>query len=304
MELSPLLALVLVAFSVSALAGEIGQAPDSGGGAANARFAAADILRTALDDASIRSLEPRAQLDSLSQAAKRASDMLEPSQLATQRLNLAIHQAGTHSAATAEKSVSLLLASMNELEKDLSFQLQIEADRPIGFPVPTPVGEVEVKSYPKHRKAQAETPPNAAFWTLFSHIERNDIAMTAPVEMQYGVDSESSLRQEAMSFLYGDPGLGELGRDGSVLVMDIPSMTVISTGVRGPQTEHAVENARQRLEMWLQANRNKWAAATPLRIMAHNSPFIPKDQNYFEVQIPIRSLAEEPAASVSNRSAK
>jgi hypothetical protein len=160
---------------------------------------------------------------------------------------------------------------------------------------------VEVKNYLAYRKARAETSPNLAFWTLFSHIKRNDIAMTAPVEMVYTFGPLSQQKEQNMSFLYGEPCLGKPGKADSVDVLDVPPMTVVSTGVRGAQTEPSVLGARRRLETWLDSNRATWTAEGPMRTMAFNSPFVPRDQNYFEVQIPIRQVGQKVADRAEER---
>ena len=63
---------------------------------------------------------------------------------------------------------------------------------PEGYPAPTPPGAIELKTYPSLRRAEfkAETNNsdigmNVAFFPLFNHIKRRDIAMTSPVEMDY-----------------------------------------------------------------------------------------------------------------------
>ena len=64
-----------------------------------------------------------------------------------------------------------------------------EAELPDGFPDPGPAGKVIVKEYPAYRLARfaalqgQPASQNGMFWPLFQHIKRNDIAMTAPVEM-------------------------------------------------------------------------------------------------------------------------
>lgn len=57
-----------------------------------------------------------------------------------------------------------------------------EAKLPRDYPAPGPVNEVIVKTYPTHRLARVtgEVGDNSMFMRLFRHIERNDIAMTAP----------------------------------------------------------------------------------------------------------------------------
>ena len=76
-----------------------------------------------------------------------------------------------------------------------------------------------------------------AFWTLFMHIKKNDIAMTAPVEMTYEQCAEHQLEQVDMSFLYRNTDQGKPGMDGSVKIADVPAITVISIGMRGATTK-------------------------------------------------------------------
>ena len=171
---------------------------------------------------------------------------------------------------------------------DTEFKPIVEAKMPEGFPQYTPVRDVQIKRYPAYRKAKADPNAGRAFWTLFSHIKKNDIAMTAPVEMSYA-DGQSP-REGSMAFLYGRPDLGQAGRQGSVEVIDVPPMVVVSTGVRGPRTTDSVAEARDRLKNWIETNKERYAADGQMRVMAYNSPFVPRNRNYFEVEIPIRPL--------------
>ena len=86
---------------------------------------------------------------------------------------------------------------------------------PEAWPELTPVGSVEVKSYPTYRAAvvrgvDVRGGMEPMFMTLFDHISRRDIAMTAPVEMTYGDASSSSMT--SMAFLYRTTDLGATGR--------------------------------------------------------------------------------------------
>jgi hypothetical protein len=166
-----------------------------------------------------------------------------------------------------------------------AFQPIIESEMPEGFPDPTPVGEVEVKSYPVYRKAES----GGGFWTLFMHIKKKDIPMTAPVELDYNPGESESYREGNMSFLYGDPEWGEAGQDGRVEVADVPEMTVVSIGVRGRRSNSTVAAAHARIEEWLEENIEQYSSAGELRVMAYNSPFVPERNRYFEVQVPIQS---------------
>ena len=187
-------------------------------------------------------------------------------------------------------ALAALLATytMRARANDKDFKPIVEANMPAGFPQYTSVREVQIKQYPAYRKAQADPSAGRAFWTLFSHIKKNNIAMTAPVEMSYADRQRPS--QGTMAFLYGSSDWGSAGRQESVEVIDVPPMVVVSTGVRGPRTTESVAEARDRLKAWLETNKKSYLADGQLRVMAYNSPFIPRSRNYFEVEIPIRPL--------------
>jgi hypothetical protein len=168
---------------------------------------------------------------------------------------------------------------------DEEFQPVVEAEQPEGFPGYTPVGRIEVKRYPAYRLAKAEG--GGSFWTLFRHIKRNKIAMTAPVQLDYASDDGQRPRETSMAFLYGSRDMGSPGQSGSVSVVDLAPATVVSIGVRGARTDEKVLAARSKLRAWLESQQ-EFVADGDLRVMAHNSPFVPRDRQYFEVQFPIR----------------
>jgi hypothetical protein len=190
---------------------------------------------------------------------------------------------------------------LSESRKDLSFQPINEAEQPEGFPLPTPVGDIEIKKYPAYRKVETDMSTNRAFWTLFSHIKNENIAMTAPVEIGYGNDRKSELKEQKMAFLYGKPTLGELGKDKTVDVMDIPAATVVSMGVRGPQNKDSILDAQRQIEAWLESEKKSWASAGSLRIMAYNSPFVPRDRNFYEVQMPVLPVEDKATKATNER---
>ncbi|MFZ5833408.1 MAG: heme-binding protein [Planctomycetota bacterium] len=186
---------------------------------------------------------------------------------------------GTASAVAASTLVNWTRAD------ELEFKLVKEAELPKGFPAHTPPGKIEVKHYPEYRKASATG--GGAFWTLFRHIQKNDIAMTAPVEMGFGPARGAEPQESSMAFLYGSPSQGEAGREGAVEVTDVPATTVVSIGCRGDQDrKQAVADARDRLLEWLD-QQDEYQIAGPLRVMGYNSPMVPASKRLFEVQIPI-----------------
>jgi hypothetical protein len=159
-----------------------------------------------------------------------------------------------------------------------------EADLPAGFPEPTPVGEVELKDYPAYRCVRTDA-GGSAFWKLFRHIEANEIAMTAPVEMAWSA-TDDDLRPADMAFLFGEPTIGSPGEAGPVDVVDEGRRTVLSIGCRGNDSERAVRAARERLLGWL-ADRPAYVADGDLRVLGYNSPMVRSSKRYFEVQLPV-----------------
>ncbi len=166
-----------------------------------------------------------------------------------------------------------------------------EAKLPEGFPAPGPVGEVITKTYPAHRLARVRSGDRGAdgsFMKLFRHIERNEIAMTSPVEMVMDGADEGP-RTESMAFLYGSADTGTPGpdpKDPNVVVEDVPETIVVSLGVRGSYREERFVEFTGKLRAWLDEH-PEWVAAGPPRALAYNSPFVPGVLKYAEVQIPV-----------------
>ena len=172
------------------------------------------------------------------------------------------------------------------------FQPIKEAEMPRGFPGYTPVGQIELKKYPSYRKASASGA--AEFLTLFLHIKQNNIRMTAPVEMDYGNPSAVQPRERSMSFLYENSDQGTVGKQGPVEVSDVPEMTVLSIGCRGSRTAKAILEAREKMLKYLAEKKGEYTIAGPMRVMGYNSPFVPRDKNFFEIQIPVKSAKAKP----------
>ena len=174
-----------------------------------------------------------------------------------------------------------------------------EAKLPAGFPAPGPVGEVIMKTYPAHRLARTTTATGGddrMFMRLFGHIKRNDIAMTAPVTMDWAGEPAERGGPESMAFLYATPELGAAGpdpADAAVVVEDVPEATVVSIGLRGGYGEKTFRKGAEQLDAWLAAH-PEWEPAGPPRMLAYNSPFVPGLLKYSEIQRPIRP-APKPA---------
>ena len=165
-----------------------------------------------------------------------------------------------------------------------------EAKLPVGFPPPGPVGTVIVKTYPAHRLARVRAErsnDNGMFMQLFRHIERHEIAMTAPVEMVW--QGDTSKNPESMAFLYRSGEIGAPGadpQDGRVMVEDIPEIKVVSLGMRGAYGRETTDKGLEKLRAWL-ASHPEWQPAGAPRTLAYNSPFVPNFLKYAEIQLPI-----------------
>jgi len=245
------------------------------GGAAEAT----QLLTLSLKATEKPDVPPEQQLALLTDSCQRVIERVYPQSVIGQQLSTAVESA--KKLPPDQAVATLKKAAENALEM-LSFQPVREADLPERFPTYTAVGTIEVKQYPAYRMAQGD-----GFWTLFGHIQRNSIAMTAPVQMEYEKNAEGNLRQESMAFLYGKPDLGAPGKQGAVEVIDTGATTVVATGVRGFRNRKRLGDAYQILLNWIEAH-PKYETAGPVRVMGYNSPFVPADQQYFEVQIPLR----------------
>ena len=161
-----------------------------------------------------------------------------------------------------------------------------EAPLPAGWPQPGPYNEVAGKTYPAYRAAFTENSgESVAFWTLFLHIKRKDIPMTAPVEMTMA-DRGGDLAQEGMAFLYQNGAVGEAGPDGGkVEVKDIPAVKVLSYAWQGPDTKANIATARARLEAALEARK---ARPLSFRLLGYNGPGTPREKRTWELQAVIR----------------
>ena len=73
---------------------------------------------------------------------------------------------------------------------------QSEAPLPEGWPAPGPYDQVSEKTYPKYRAAVTTGGSGMSFWTLFSHIKKKEIPMTAPVEMKMEDKGEKIEKRE------------------------------------------------------------------------------------------------------------
>lgn len=256
----------------------------------SAKHSALDDKSVPLAIAALKAEADSSDAKQLRRAINRAIAILEPQHYASQML------AAESQAAT---DVAELQRCMERALESLSFRPWMEADMPASFPEFTPVHHIEVKTMPSYRMARVQMKAangkrnSGAFWSLFNHIKRNDIAMTAPVQVDYE-SANASAGEASMAFLYGSKELGSLGadtKDGQVKVTDMKPHQVVSIGVRGKMSEDAVMKAHSRLRVWLESHADQYVASGPLRKMGYNSPFLPDSRKFFEVQIPVAAVA-------------
>ena len=170
-----------------------------------------------------------------------------------------------------------------------------EAKLPEGFPEPGPLGEVVVKEYPAVRAAIVNAndvkvvSPDAMFRPLFNHIEKNHIAMSAPVDITWSTSNPdgNAAEPKAMAFLYPSPKVGQSGKDGVVDVIDEPAMIIVSITIRGDYDANHFNKGLAQLNAWLADHKPEYHPAGPPRYLCYNSPFVPGFLKIGEVQIPI-----------------
>ena len=187
-----------------------------------------------------------------------------------------------------------------------------EAPLPKGWPKPGPYDQVSEKSYPSYRAAfTTENRENGAFRTLFSHIQKNDIPMTAPVEISMAEGDGQNLRQTSLAFLYQDTAVGKTGADGAnVEVRDVPAMKTLSYTWQGDRNEANIAKAKFALEAAL---KDRKIEAKGFRLLGYNGPGIPEIKRTWELQAllhasalatpPVPTSATPPATSTTLGSA-
>lgn len=208
-------------------------------------------------------------------------------------LDRALSQANLTSgeAAAQAKAERTLRLALGDLCETLTFEPRKQAELPTGFPDFQAVGELELRDYPAYRMVRTEMKRGSmgAFWPLFRHIESNGIAMTTPVQMDWnGSDLGNGAKPSQMAFLYGDPSISPKTTDPGVEVVEVAAMTVISVGAIGDDRKDTIEAMQERILGFLASRNGEWEIAGSWRSMGYNSPMVPRDRRYFEVQLPVR----------------
>ena len=174
----------------------------------------------------------------------------------------------------------------------------IDTPLPAGYPKPTPPGAIDLKTYPVVRRAEVagtgdpDSGMNGAFWPLFNHIKKHDIAMTSPVEMNYGDESESKSREWSMAFLYREREMNATGTEGKVVVKDAQSLTVLSIGMKGNYSSDLVARGEKELDAWLAAH-PQWKRTGGVRALYYNGPALMWWNKWAEVQVEVRPASQK-----------
>jgi len=175
----------------------------------------------------------------------------------------------------------------------------MSAPLPVGFPLPTSAGKIEVKQYPAYRsgtyvyEGQLDRARNVSFNPLFQHISSNNIAMTAPVEARYpatafeNVAKADDFGKTEVSFLYRSTDIypAQIAKD--IKIEDHAPMLVVSIGDRGEYSFTSYQKQVQELRTWLAANPEYEVIGSPRQFL-YDSPFTPDALKRSEVQIQIR----------------
>ena len=246
----------------------------------------AEKLRIAIDEAN-KIKDPKQRLDSLKVASEKVIVSCKDNLMARDILVKATKDISKIE--DIAKQADILRTGLLEVLVILTFKPRVEAPVPAGFPAPTPVGVVEIKKLPVYRMAKVANSGMGGnnFFTLFNHIKKNNIEMTAPVEMTM-TEKNGKYTESSMAFLYQETTLGKVGPQGNVAVLDTTECTVVSVGMRGSPSSENIESARRWLLEKIKTTPQAYEIAGELKVMGYNSPFMPEKLRYYEVQLPLK----------------
>ena len=242
-------------------------------------------LRIAIDEAN-KIKDPKQRLDLLKAASDKTLASCKENFMVRDILSKAAQASSKLQDVT--KQADTLRAALLETLVILTFKPKVEAPVPAGFPAPTPVGVVEIKKLPVYRMAKVNNAGGGNnFFTLFNHIKKNKIEMTAPVEMTMA-EKNGKYTESSMAFLYQETTLGKVGPQGNIAVLDTKECMVASIGMRGSPTAEAIESAKRWLIEKIKAAPEAYEIEGELKVMGYNSPFMPEKLRYYEVQLQLK----------------
>ena len=243
-------------------------------------------LRNAIDEAN-KIKDPKQRLDLLKAASEKVIASCKDNLMARDILVKATKDISKIE--DIAKQADILRTGLLEVLVILTFKPRVEAPVPAGFPAPTPVGVVEIKKLPVYRMAKVANSGMGGnnFFTLFNHIKKNNIEMTAPVEMTM-TEKNGKYTESSMAFLYQETTLGKVGPQGNVAVLDTTECTVVSVGMRGSPSSENIESARRWLLEKIKNAPEPYEIEGELKVMGYNSPFMPEKLRYYEVQLTLK----------------
>lgn len=243
-------------------------------------------LRNVIDDAN-KIKDASCRLELLKSGADQAFDSCKENLMVREIISKSLREsAKVESVAT---KADMIRTALLETLVILTFKPKVEAPVPAGFPAPTPVGVVEIKKLPVYRMAKvANGGGNGSFFTLFNHIKKNNIEMTAPVEMTMA-EKNGKFTESSMAFLYQQTTLGKTGPQGNVAVLDTTESLVASIGMIGSPSTTALDSAKLWLLEKIKASSQPYEVVGELRVMGYNSPFMPEKLRYYEVQLALKA---------------
>ena len=243
-------------------------------------------LRNAIDEAN-KIKDPKQRLDLLKAASEKVIASCKDNLMARDILVKATKDISKIE--DIAKQADILRTGLLEVLVILTFKPRVEAPVPAGFPAPSPVGVVEIKKLPVYRMAKVANSGMGGnnFFTLFNHIKKNSIEMTAPVEMTMA-EKNGKYTESSMAFLYQETTLGKVGPQGNIAVLDTTECTVVSVGMRGSPSSENIESARRWLLEKIKTTPQAYEIEGELKVMGYNSPFMPEKLRYYEVQLPLK----------------
>lgn len=243
-------------------------------------------LRNVIDDAN-KTKDASRRFELLKSGADQAFDSCKENLMVREIISKSLQEsAKVESVAT---KADMIRTALLETLVILTFKPKVEAPVPAGFPAPTPVGVVEIKKLPVYRMAKvANGGGNGSFFTLFNHIKKNNIEMTAPVEMTMA-EKNGKFTESSMAFLYQQTTLGKTGPQGNVAVLDTTESLVASIGMIGSPSTTALDSAKRWLLEKIKASSQPYEVVGELRVMGYNSPFMPEKLRYYEVQLALKA---------------
>jgi SOUL heme-binding protein len=178
-----------------------------------------------------------------------------------------------------------------------------DGDAPLaeGFPNATAPGKIAVKKYPAYRSAVTRSNKatvssgDLMFFTLFNHIQRNQVEMTAPVINTFKtprmIETPGAKGEVTMEFVYRSPKEGKSGPDGpSIEVVDHPARSFVCIGIQGGNlSDDQMREAVATLRKWLDEHKGEWVGDGPPRRLGYHGPMTPSVQRLWEIQIPVKA---------------